>query len=157
MYDSWSRGASSSCTGFPEFFAGVSFGKPLQSPSLVLDKPRKYMNMWVIAVIGLEYCWKQCKTQIHHSMTLRKKPFENMGKTRNACNYNVFICLEEKKIAPFEPHWNCHLQILCILTRLNLYPHKTNVFGIILELACLSIDPCIPVCSCLYVCLCTNY
>ena len=34
----------SSRTGSSEFFAGVSLGKTLQSPSLVLVKPRKDMN-----------------------------------------------------------------------------------------------------------------
>ena len=34
----------SSRTGSSEFFVGVSFGKTLQSPSLVLVKPRKDMN-----------------------------------------------------------------------------------------------------------------
>ena len=34
----------SSRTGSSEFFAGVSFGKTLQSPSLVLVKTRKDMN-----------------------------------------------------------------------------------------------------------------
>ena len=34
----------SSPTGFSEFFVGVSLGKTLPSPSLVLVKPRKNMN-----------------------------------------------------------------------------------------------------------------
>ena len=34
----------SNLTGFSEFFVGVSLGKTLQSPSLVLVKPRKDMN-----------------------------------------------------------------------------------------------------------------
>ena len=33
-----------SCTGSSEFFVGLSLGKTLQSPSLVLVKPRKDMN-----------------------------------------------------------------------------------------------------------------
>ena len=39
VYDLQSRGQ-----GF-EIFVGVSFGKTIQNPSLVLEKPRKYMNM----------------------------------------------------------------------------------------------------------------
>ena len=34
----------SSCTGSSGFFVGISLGKTLQSPSLVLMKPRKDMN-----------------------------------------------------------------------------------------------------------------
>ena len=38
------RVLGSSHTGFFEFFAGVSFGKTLQSPRLALVKPRKDTN-----------------------------------------------------------------------------------------------------------------
>ena len=34
----------SSRTGYPKFFVGLSLGKTLQSPGLVLVKPRKYLN-----------------------------------------------------------------------------------------------------------------
>ena len=36
---------ASSRTGFSQFFVGVSLGKTPQSPSLVLVKPRKAMNI----------------------------------------------------------------------------------------------------------------
>ena len=44
----------SSCMGCSEFFVGVSLGKTLQSPSIVLVKPRKDMNN--VIPLYLEIC-----------------------------------------------------------------------------------------------------
>ena len=54
-----------------------------------------------------------------------KKPFENIvGKGENAGNQHFLLFSQcfltfQRKIAPFEPHKNCHLQKLSIWTRLE--------------------------------------
>ena len=52
---------------------GKSLGKTLQSPSLVLVKPRKDIN---IAVIWLKYCWKQRNTPFNQSINQPSKDQE---------------------------------------------------------------------------------
>ena len=55
----------SSSTGSSGIFEGVSLGKTLQSPSLVLVKPGKTWIMWAVAMKWLKYCWKWHKTQLN--------------------------------------------------------------------------------------------
>ena len=61
---SWVRAALDSLG----FVVGVSLDKTLQSPSLVLVKPRKTWIMWAVAVIWLKYCWKRHKTPFNQSV-----------------------------------------------------------------------------------------
>ena len=104
-------------------------------------------------VLKREPFWKRSQLLT----TLSKTPFQNMMEKReNAgrCNFLIFlpcfwpVCRAVTKcdLIPLPVLWQ--KLVSCTQTIPLSYPRKTNVFGDLLESACLSVHPCVCVSVC---------